>query len=347
MKLISYVGCICHCVECLLDFLCTLFLVQHLTSTMSDTIQVQDIEPSVWNTVASFLYPYEQCKILTLCVYFKSLTAKGLMQIPQHNFAQDLAYWKDNFHPYSEFGFADINVKDKLTILTLDNGTFGGIEPEQRLQLLYYLKYHSTLASIYQDRVEELLNNDLDDYAGEFYKEMKFLFSLNIGDNNDAKTMEYVTKYIGLMSNESNEVKAKKCVLLKEICLNGNDLNDESVLLFCETVQKRLKYWKNLRKLELSDNTDITDQYMKVLIEDVIIEKCDGLDYLNLESTSIGDQTIDLIYEICEKYPEKIWIKHLNVQFNDNISDKAEDKLTNDAFKERFPMIAKGMKISI
>lgn len=315
---------------------------------MSKVLSVKDIGPSEWNNIISCLYPYEQCKILCLCKYLNKLNVDGLIKIPAHNFENDLKCWKDNFNPYQEFGFADINVKDKLTTLSLNNGIFDTITNEQRLKLLYFLKYHSKIATLYQPKVEEILEDDIDDYAGEFYKEIKFLFALDLSDNNDVNTIKYIIKYIKFMNKmEDNVINKKKSALLKEICLNGNELNDEYLLLFINTINDNLKQWKNLRKLDLSDNKEITDKYIKLLLETIIIDKCDGLEYLGLESTSITDDTIDTIYSICDKYPNKIFIKHLNIQFNDNISEEAEEKITNDAFKEKFPEIAKGMKITI
>lgn len=315
---------------------------------MAEVKPMPELAASVWENISAFLYPYEQSKILSLNKYINKLNEDGSIKIPQHNFQNDLNFWKEHFNPYQEFGFADINVKDKLTTLSLNNGVFDTITNEERLYLLYFLKYHTKIAPLYQPIVEERLDEDIEDYAGEFYKEIKFLFSLDLSDNENSNTMNYIIQYIKTINKAEDDVtNPKKSALLKEIYLNGNKLTDEHLLLFINTIKNNFKQWMNLRKLNLSDNIGITDKYIQLLFEKLMIERCDGLEYLGLESTSITDATIDFIYGICEKYPNKVWIKHLNIQFNNNITENGEDKITNDAFKEKFPNIAKGMKITI
>eukprot|EP00483_Globobulimina_turgida_P005309 UN05319 len=243
---------------------------------MSTNISVQDIDPSIWSNVASFLHPFEQCRMLVLCRYLQQLT------VPQHNFVNDIQCWQDNFQSFAEFGFADINVKDKITTLSIDNGLFQTLTNKQCFYLLYFLKYHSKIAILYQPKVEEVLNEEIGDYAGEFYKEIKFLYSLNIGDNNSINPFLFIIKYIESMTIESSVLKVKKCALLKEVYLNDNNLDDECLLLFCETIKNNLMKWGNLRTLDLSDNKNISDKYMPLFLESVVMDTCDGMDYLGL-----------------------------------------------------------------
>ena len=112
---------------------------------MSTIVTIEDIVGSVWENITSFLYPFEQCKILSLCKHLNTLNVNGSIRIPQHNFQHDLNFWKEHFNPYQEFGFADINVKDKITTLSLNNGVFDNINFEERLYLLYFLKYHTKI----------------------------------------------------------------------------------------------------------------------------------------------------------------------------------------------------------
>ena len=93
---------------------------------MAEIKPMPELAASVWENISSFLYPYEQCKILSLNKYINKLNEDGTIKIPQHNFQNDLNFWKEHFNPYQEFGFADINVKDKLTTLSLNNGVFDG-----------------------------------------------------------------------------------------------------------------------------------------------------------------------------------------------------------------------------
>eukprot|EP01084_Bolivina_argentea_P121427 215170_1 len=125
-------------------------------------MSVQNLDSYIWNNIASFLNPFEQCKIVSLCHYLHELNNENTVSIPQHDFDNDIKYWKDNFKCFAEFGFADINVKDKITILNIDNGLFDTINKEKLLYLLYFLKYHLKIAILYQPKVEEILDEDID-----------------------------------------------------------------------------------------------------------------------------------------------------------------------------------------
>ena len=301
------------------------------------------LEPGVWNNILSFLYPFEQCKISQLCKSIK----KGIIAVPQHIFEHDLVFWRDNLKQFAEFGFTNINIKDKITILNIDNGAFGALTNEQKRMLMYYLKYHSNLASLYQPIVEKILAAEIDDYAGEFYNEMRYLFALNLSDNGSIDTFEFIIKYIESTTVESNIANPKKCPLLKELLIAGNGLTDNSMALFCKTITDNLSQWNNLRKLDFSDNENISDKHMELLLNSVVVNKCNGLDYLGLEGCALSDYTIDEIYKLCQKHPNKVWIKHLYLKFNDGITYEGEDKITNDVFKDKFPHIFKGMRIEI
>merc|ERR1712129_685408 len=97
---------------------------------------------------------------------------------------------------------------------------------------------------------------------------------------------------------------------------------------------------------DFSDNIGITDKFFPLLLK-LIVDRCNGLDYLGLESCALTDLSCDALYAMCKKQPDKVWIVCINLQFNDGITSEGEDKITDDKFKKDFPIIANGMNIMI
>ena len=102
-------------------------------------------------------------------------------------------------------------------------------------------------------------------------------------------------------------------------------LNDECMLRFCNVIQNNgnIKSFKNIRVLDLSWN-NISDTYMSQFLN-IIHNKMECLNELSLENTKISDNTCTLIHSYLNK--NIIICKKINLQFNDNITDKGKEIL--------------------
>lgn len=133
------------------------------------------------------------------------------------------------------------------------------------------------------------------------------------------KTVTYLTS----VKNEKS--------LLTQISLKDCGLNDDDLLLFCNAIlmNKNIKNWSNLSEIDLGDNVLITDKHMSLLVNNVIVDRCQGISSLNLEFLSITNETCNILYDCLVKNAPLLYFKKINLRGNENISLEMEEKFAN------------------